>query len=60
MNHKLARVGGIVTIVILLLLALDRNKGGYVETYFLLGTALTIALIIVGDWLLRKNGLKSD
>jgi uncharacterized membrane protein len=60
LNHKWARIGGIVTIVVLLLMTLDGNRGGYVETYFLLGTALVIALLLVGDWLLRKNGLKSD
>ena len=58
-NAKAARIGAVVTIGALLLMALVGNHGGRVEDFWLIGTAAGIAAILVGDWLLRKNGLKS-
>ena len=54
---KAARVGAVLTIIVLLLM-LCGNHQGNVENLFLLVTAGAIALILLGDWLLRKNGLK--
>lgn len=56
-NRKLAYTGGIVSIVVLLLFTIG-NHEGRVEDLWLVGTAIAIALMIGGDWLLRKNGLK--
>ncbi|GLZ75648.1 hypothetical protein Afil01_04550 [Actinorhabdospora filicis] len=56
-NRKLAYTGGIISIVVLLLYTIG-NHEGRVEDLWLVGSALVIALMIAGDWLLRKNGLK--
>lgn len=58
-NLKAARIGGIATIAILLLMTIG-NHEGKVEDIWLVGLAGLLAVIMVGDWLLRKNGLKSD
>ncbi|MEV6524226.1 DUF2631 domain-containing protein [Longispora sp. NPDC051575] len=58
-NLKAARIGGIVTILILLVMAIGNHEGN-VENIWLFGLALLLAATIVGDWLLRKNGLKSN
>jgi Protein of unknown function (DUF2631) len=54
---KAARAGAVLVIVVLLLM-LCGNHQGNIENIFLLVTAGAIALILLGDWLLRKNGLK--
>jgi hypothetical protein len=36
------------------------NHRGRVENLWLIGTAAVIAALLVGDWLMRKNGLNSD
>jgi len=58
-NVKLARIGGIATIAILLLMTIG-NHNGHVEDIWLVGLALVLAALMVGDWLMRKNGLNSD
>lgn len=58
-NLALARVGGLFTIGVLVLMTVCGNHHGHVEDWFLIGTAALIAVGIVGDWLLRKNGLRS-
>jgi len=55
---RAARVGAVVTIVVLLSM-LCGNHHGHVEDIFLIVTAALLAAILVGDWLLRKNGLRS-
>jgi hypothetical protein len=57
-NAKAARIGAVAVIVVLLAM-LCGNHEGHIEDLFLGGIALLIALILVGDWLMRKNGLKS-
>lgn len=57
-HPKAARIGAIATIVALLLMVLG-NHQGHVEDIWLVGTALVIAGILVGDWVLRRNGLRS-
>ncbi len=54
---KAARVGAVLTIIVLLLMLCGNHKGN-IENLFLIVTAGVIALILVGDWLLRKNGLR--
>jgi len=56
-NYKWARVGAVGTIVILLLMICGNHKGR-VEDIFLVGTAALLAAILLGDSLLRKNGLR--
>ena len=58
-NVKLARIGGIVTIAILLLMMIG-NHQGHVEALWLGGIALVLAALMMADWVLRKNGLNSD
>ncbi len=58
-NVKLARLGGIITIVCLLLMLIGNHEGA-IEEIWLIGTAATLALLMVVDWLLRKNDLNSD
>jgi hypothetical protein len=56
-NRKLARLGAVLTIIVLLAMVCG-NHQGRVEDWFLVVTAGGIALVLVGDWLLRKNGLR--
>ena len=56
-NFRLARIGAVATIVILLMMICG-NHQGRVEDIFLVGTAALLAAALIGDWLLRKNGLR--
>jgi ABC-type enterobactin transport system permease subunit len=58
-NVKAARIGGVVTIILLLLMLIGNHRGR-VENLWLIGIAAVIAALLVGDWLMRKNGLNSD
>ncbi|WP_018353524.1 DUF2631 domain-containing protein [Longispora albida] len=58
-NLKLARLGGTITIVVLLVMMIG-NHEGRVEDLWLGALAALLAIIMIGDWLLRKNGLKSN
>jgi hypothetical protein len=57
-SRRAARFGGVVTIVLLLLMTLG-NQLGQIQNIFLIGTAGLIAGIMVIDWVLRRNGLRS-
>jgi hypothetical protein len=57
-NLRLARAGGVMAILVLLAMLFPPHKG-HVEDYYLGGLALLIALMLVGDWVLRRNGLRS-
>ena len=56
-HPRAARTAAVVVIVILLLLLVGNNHTG-TGAPFLIGTAAILALILVTDWLLRKNGLR--
>jgi hypothetical protein len=56
-NPRLARIGAVGTIVILVAMLCANNKVN-TGAVFLIGIAVVIALILVVDWLLRKNGLR--
>lgn len=62
-NPKAARIGGIFTIFALVAMALFGNHnasgGGDVENAWLFTIAGVIAAILIGDWVLRRNGLRS-
>lgn len=54
--RRAARIGGIVTIVILLAM-IAGNERGRLEDYVLVATAALLALIMIGDVLLRRSGI---
>lgn len=56
-NPRKARIGAVVAIVALLLMILGNHRGG-VENYWLLALAGLVAVMIIGDWVLRRNGLR--
>jgi phosphate starvation-inducible membrane PsiE len=56
-SRKAARVGAVLTAIILLLMTIG-NHEGHVEDVFLVATAALLILVVLGDWLLRKNGLR--
>lgn len=57
-SNKLARLGAVASILILLSLLIAGHPG-WVEYVFLIGSAAVLAVILIADWLLGKNGLKS-
>lgn len=57
LNRKAARAGAIITAVILLLMMLGNHRGR-IEDLFLIVTAGILVLVVLLDWLLRKNGLR--
>lgn len=56
-NPRKARVGAVAAIVILLLMTIGNHKGN-TENYFLIGIAALIVIMLVVDWVLRRNGLR--
>ncbi len=57
-HPRAARIGAVLTILILLAMIFGNHRG-WTANWFLIGTAATLAAILVADWLLRKNGLRS-
>lgn len=55
---KLLRIGAVVSAVILVLMVLG-NHQGRVEDIFLVLFAVGLILMLVIDWVLRRNGLRS-
>ncbi len=58
-NRRLARLGAIISMILLVMMAVMGNHEGHVEDFFTLGAAALILLALVGEWLLRRTGLKS-
>ena len=56
-HPRAARIAAAMVIVILLLMLWGNNHTG-TGAPFLIGTAALLALILIADWLLRKNGLR--
>jgi Protein of unknown function (DUF2631) len=56
-HPRAARIAAVLTIVALLAMLVGNNHTN-TGAPFLIGTAAIIALILIGDWLLRKNGLR--
>lgn len=54
---KLWRIGGVITIIVLLLMLVGNNE---VKTGapWIIGTAAGIAALLIGDAVLRRNGLR--
>jgi hypothetical protein len=57
-NPRKSRIGAVVLIVALLLMALFGNHRGRVEDVWMIGLAGLIVLMLIGDWILRRNGLR--
>ncbi len=57
-NQKPVRIGAVVSILITLTLLFGNHKGR-VEQIWLLAFAGGMALMLIVDWVLRRNGLRS-
>lgn len=57
-NMKLLRIGAVVSAVILLLMFMG-NHTGKIEDIFLGLSAAALILMLIVDWVLRRNGLRS-
>jgi hypothetical protein len=57
-NMKALRIGAVVTAIILLLMIMG-NHTGRVEDIFLVLSAGALILMLIIDWMLRRNGLRS-
>lgn len=57
--RKSATAGAVVTILTLIAMALISNDDRGPVMWWLFGTAGLVAAILVGDWALRRNGLRS-
>lgn len=57
-SPKPLRIGGVFLIFALLSLLIGNHRGN-TENFWVLGLAAGIAALLIADWLLRKNGLKS-
>jgi Protein of unknown function (DUF2631) len=56
-NRRRWRIAGVVSIVLILLMNFG-NHQGHVETLWLFGVAGLLAVMIIGDEVLRRNGLR--
>jgi hypothetical protein len=57
-NRRLGRIGALATAAALLLLTLGNHRGN-IENYFLFGLAACLIGMVIGDAVLRRNGLRS-
>jgi hypothetical protein len=55
---RAARIGAVV-VMISLLAMICGNHTGRIEDIFLIVTAGLLGLVLLGDWVMRKNGLRS-
>jgi hypothetical protein len=56
-NLRLVRRAALVTIVIIVLMTIGNHRGR-VEDIWLLAVAGGMALLVIVDWVLRRNGLR--
>jgi hypothetical protein len=59
-SRKWARTGAIVSIAALVAMARWGNREGHVEDFFLYGIAGVMLLMLIGDVILRRKGLRGD
>jgi hypothetical protein len=57
-HRKAAQIGAVLSIIVLLLMTIG-NHEGHIEDIFLVSIAALIAAILIGDAVLRRNGLRS-
>lgn len=55
---RLARAGAVMAILVLLAMLCGNHRGN-IENLWLIGLAGLIALMLIVDWVLRRNGLRS-
>ncbi|HEX6968504.1 MAG TPA: hypothetical protein VF174_06815 [Micromonosporaceae bacterium] len=58
-NRKAGRIGAIVTALILVAMMFNNNEVSGTAKLWLVGTALLLVGIVIGDEILRRNGLRS-
>lgn len=58
-NRRAARIGAIATIIAIVAMAAFGNHEGRVEEFFSYGIAGLLALVLIGDEVLRRAGLRS-
>ena len=56
-NPRKARIGAVLAVIILLVMLLPVHHG-HVEDLWLAGLAALIVVMLIGDWVLRRNGLR--
>jgi hypothetical protein len=57
-DTRAARFGAVAVAGSLVLMAVCGNHKGHIEDIFLVSGAAILIVIVLGDWLLRKNGLR--
>jgi hypothetical protein len=57
-NRRLWRIAGVVSIVAILLMNFGNHPRFGLESFWLFGTAGLLAAMIIGDEVLRRNGLR--
>jgi hypothetical protein len=58
-NRKAGRIGAILTALILLAMMFNNNEVSGTAKIWLIGTAAILLAIVIGDEVLRRNGLRS-
>ncbi|MEU3455083.1 DUF2631 domain-containing protein [Micromonospora sp. NPDC048999] len=58
-HRRSGRIGAVLTAVALVLMAFCGNHEGRVEEIWLVGIAALLLAIVIGDAVLRRNGLRS-
>jgi ABC-type phosphate transport system permease subunit len=58
-SAKLSRFGAVVTILALLAMTFGNHEGNIENLYLIAGAGLLL-LILILDFILRRNGLRSD
>ena len=56
-NPRKSRIGAVAAVAILLVMLLPLHHG-HVEDLWLAALAGLIVLMLIGDWVLRRNGLR--
>ncbi len=57
-HRKAGRIGAVLVAAALLLMLCGNHRGN-VENIWLIGLAATLLIIVIGDAILRRNGLRS-
>ncbi|MGC4772975.1 DUF2631 domain-containing protein [Micromonospora sp. DT44] len=58
-HRKSGRIGAVLSALALVVMALCGNHEGKVEDIWLIGLAALLLVIVIGDAVLRRNGLRS-
>ncbi|MFG2108078.1 DUF2631 domain-containing protein [Micromonospora chersina] len=58
-HRRSGRIGAVLSAAVLVLMALCGNHEGNVENIWLFGLAALLLAVVIGDAVLRRNGLRS-